>query len=254
MPANSYSSLCDDFYIDMYVNTELDLPTSRETILTFFERIQKQYPAMGRFSRRDNGEYCLEDDPVSGQSRWVSLETDRIGSGAVNPSSMEEAYQQDRLILELMPYMLGVSALDVDSIDVTFSMDFDCAGSHDEVIAEALFATSAFGWLLDWPHVKPIVYSPSMVITLSADEFTQARVNIESKTSIFEPGEGKEQNRDEAITLSLTVRQYPKGSERFDPVAAFERQCQLAEELMNERILRYFVQPLAEVIAQRRSP
>jgi hypothetical protein len=146
-----------------------------------------------------------------------------------------------------------VTPLDVDSIDITYAMDFDCAGNHDEVIAEALFATSAFGWLLDWPHVRPIVYSPSMVITLSADEFTQARLSIESKTSIFEPGE-KEQNRDEAITLSLTVRQYPKGNERFDPVASFERQCQLTEELMNERIIKYFVQPLAEVIAQRRSP
>ncbi len=112
MPANSYSSLCDDFYIDTYVNTELDLPTSRDTLLTFFERIQKQYPTMGKFSRRDNGEYCLEDDPVSGQSRWVTLETDRIGSGLVNPSSVEEAYQQDKLVLELMPYMLGVTALE----------------------------------------------------------------------------------------------------------------------------------------------
>jgi len=252
MPANSYSSLCDDFYIDMYVNTELDLPTSRDTLLTFFERIQKQYPTMGRFSRRDNGEYCLEDDPVSGQSRWVSLETDRIGSGVVNPSSVEDACQQDKLILELMPYMLGVTPLDVDSIDVTFAMDFDCAGSHDEVIAEALFATSAFGWLLDWPHVRPIVYSPSMVITLSADEFTQARVNIESKTSIFEPGD-KNEGRDESISLTLTVRQYPQTDERFDPAASFERQCQLAEELMTERIIRHFVQPLTEVIAQRRS-
>ena len=43
MPANSYNSLCDDFYIDMYVNTELDLPTARDTILTYFERIQKQF-------------------------------------------------------------------------------------------------------------------------------------------------------------------------------------------------------------------
>jgi len=253
MPANSYSSLCDDFYIDMYVNTELDLPTERDTILTFFERVQKQYPTMARFARRENGEYCLEEDPVSGQSRWVSLEGDRVGSGAVNPANTEEIYQQDKVILELMPYMLGVTPLDVDSIDVTFAMDFDCAGNHDEIIAEALFASSAFGWLLDWPHVKPIVFSPAMVVTLSADEYTQARVSIESKTSVFEPGE-KEQSRDEAITLSLTVRQYPRPNERFDPVASFERQCQLTEELMNERIIQHFVQPLAQVIAQRRSP
>ena len=120
------------------------------------------------------------------------------------------------------------------------------------MIAEALFGSSAFGWLLDWPHTRPIVYSPAMVISLSEDDHTQARVSIESKTSLYEPGE-KEPSRDEAITLSLTVRQYPKANERFDAVAAFERQCQMVEELMTERILRYFVQPLTEAIAQRRS-
>jgi len=77
-------------------------------------------------------------------------------------------------------------------------------------------------------------------------------VSVESKTSLYEPGE-KEPGRDEAITLSLTIRQYPKANERFDPVASLERQVQIVEELMTERILRYFVQPLTEVIAQRRS-
>ena len=145
-----------------------------------------------------------------------------------------------------------MTPLDVDSLDVSFAMDFDSAGNHDEIISEALFSGSAFGSLLDWPNARPIVFSPAMVISLTDDHHIQARVSIESKTSIYEPGE-KEQERDESIGLSLTVRQYPKPHERFDPVAAFERQCVLAEELMAERIVRHFVQPLAEVIAQRRS-
>ncbi len=252
MPVNSFSSLCDDFYIDMYVNTELDLPTERDTILTFFDRIQKQFPGMGQFCRRDNGEYCLEEDHGAGQYRWVSLEVDRLGSGIVNPASSEDAYHQDKFLLEVMPYMLGITPLDVDSLDLSFSMDFDCAGSHDEVIAEALFGTSALNGLLDWPHVKPIVFSPSMVITLSDDNYIQARVNIESKTSIYEPGE-KETDQDEAITLSFTARKYRKPNERFDAPASFEQLCAMVEELMAERIVRHFVQPLAEVIAQRRS-
>jgi hypothetical protein len=252
MSVDSYSSLCDDFYVDMFVNTELDLPTERDTILTFFDRIQRQYPRMGRFLRRDKNEYYLEEDHGSGQYRWVGLEVDRIGSGLVNPQSFQEAYEQDKLILELVPYMLGVSPLDVDSLDVTFAMDFDCAGSHDEIIAEALFGASAFGTLLDWPHGRPIVFSPSLVLSLSEDVRTQVRVSVESKTSIYEPTE-KEPGRDEAITLSLTVRQYPPTDERFDSAASFERQCHLAEELMAERIVRHFVLPLTEVIAQRRS-
>ena len=151
-----------------------------------------------------------------------------------------------------MPYMLGVTPLDVDSLDLCFSMDFDCSGNHDEVIAEALFGMSAFSSLLDIPNSRPIVFSPALVVALSDDRRTQARVSIESKTSIYEPG-GKDQSHDEAISLSLTVRQYPRADERFDPVASFERQCQVVEELMAERIVRHFVQPLMEAIAQRRS-
>ncbi len=251
MSINSYSSLCDDFYIDMYVNTELDLPTERDTILSFFERIRKQFPLMGCFYRRSSNEYCLEEDRNRGQYRWVSLELDRIGSGVVNPSELEEVCRQDRLILELVPYMLSVNHLDIDSLDVTFAMDFDYAGSHDEVIAEALLGQSALACLLDLPGARPIGCSPAIVVSLSDDDRTQGRISIESKTSVYEPGK-KEQDRDEAISLSLTIRQYPKTDETFDPLESFENQCRLAQEIMAEKVVPYFVQPLVETIAQKR--
>jgi len=248
---NSYSSLCDDFYLDMYINTELDLPKQPDTILAFFERIQKQFPDMGNFYRRENNDYCLEEDGSSGRYRWIALENDRIGSGVVNPSNFEDAYSQNRVVLELVPYMLSISHLDIDSLDVTFAMDFDCAGSHDEVIAEALLAQSAFTCLLDIPQSRPIDFSPTVVVALSDDCRTQGRVSVESKTSIYEPGR-KGQVTDETITLSFTIRQYPSTTEKFDALKSFENQCRLAEELMAEKIVPYFVQPLANVIAQKR--
>ncbi len=251
MTLNSYSSLCDDFYLDMYINTELELPTGRDTILSFFERIQKQFPSMGRFYRRQDNEYYLEEDRDLGQYRWVSIETDRIGSGAVNPSDFETAYCQDRLVLELVPYMLGVSHLDINSLDVTFAMDFDYTGSHDEVIAEALLAQSAFNSLMDLPGARPIGFSPAMVMALSEDERTQGRISIDSKTSVYAP-KRKEHVSDEAISLSFTVRQYPAIDEKFDTLKSFEYQCRLAEEIMAEKIVPNFVLPLTETIAQKR--
>ncbi len=252
--SNSYSSLCDDFYLDMYINTELDLPTQRDTILAFFERIQKQFPSMGCFWRRENNEYCLEEDRGSGQYRWITLEIDRIGSGVVNPPGFEDAYNQDRLVLDLVPYMLGVNHLDIGSLDVTFGMDFDYAGSHDEVIAEALFSSTAFNCLLDLPQARPIGFSPVVVIALSDDCRTQARISIESKTSVYEPGRQKHKwkSSDEAISLSFTVRQYPSIVEKFNALKSFENQCRLAEELMAEKIVPNFVRPLTNVIAQKR--
>jgi hypothetical protein len=261
--SNAYSTLCDDFYLEMYVNTELDLPTQRDTILTFFERIQKQFPGMGCFYRREENEYCLEEDRNTGRYRWVSLEVDRIGSGVVNPSSCEEAYSQDRLVLELAPYMLGVSHLDIDSVDITFGMDFECMGSHDEVISEALLGGTAFNCLLDLPSAKPIGFSPAAVIALSEDCRTQARIKVESKTSVY--ARGKQRHRsdeaislsfkhrsDEAISLSFTIRQYSSSTEKFDALKSFGYQCRLAEELMAEKIVPNFVRPLTDVITLKR--
>ena len=249
--SNSYSGLCDDFYLDMYINTKLDMPKQRDTILAFFERIQKQFPSMGCFSRRENDEYYLEESRSTGQYRWIALKTDHIGSGVANPSNLEDAYDQDKLVIELVPYMLSISHLDIDSLDVTFAMDFDYAGSHDEVIAEALFGSTAFNCLLDLPAAKPIAFSPTMVVALSDDCNTQGRISVESKTSIFEPGI-KRQGTDEAISLSFTIRQYPPGTDKFDAMKSFEDQCRLAEELMAEKIVPNFVQPLTNVIAQKR--
>lgn len=252
MTPRDYGLLCDDFYLDMCINTKLDLPTQRDTILAFFERIQKQFPSMVNFYRREDNEYCLEQDRSEAQYRWISLEIDRINSGVASPSNFEDAYIQDRLVLELVPYMLGVSHLDINSLDVTFAMDFDYVGSHDEVIAEALFDSSAFNCLLDLPGAKAAGFSPSVVVTLSDDCHTQARINVESKTSLCEPYK-KGQNSDEgAISLSFTIRQYPSSTEKFDALKSFDNQCRLAEELMAEKIIPHFVRPLANVITQKR--
>jgi len=249
--SDDYSCLCDEFYLDMHINTELDLPTERDTILAFFERIQKQFPTMCSFYRREENEYCLEEDRDAGSYRWITLEVDRIGSGIVNPASFEAAYSQDRLVLELVPYMLGINHLDIDSLDVTFAMDFDYRGSHDEIIAEALFNSNPLSCLLDLPSASPIGFSPAVVVALSEDCRTQARIGVESKTSVGESQKHKGRS-DEAISLFFTIRQYPSSTEKFDATASFEKQCRLAEELMAEKIIPNFVLPLNSVIAQKR--
>ncbi len=62
----------------------------------------------------------------------------------------------------------------------------------------------------------------------------------------------KSYKSNEAISLSFTIRQYPQPKGKFDTAASFKRQCQLAEELMTEKIIPNFVQPLTNVISQKR--
>jgi hypothetical protein len=248
---NSFSSFCDEFYVDMNVNTELELPSERDTVLTFFERIQKQFPTMGNFSRRDGGDFCLQEERDGEKYRWVSLELDRICCGCVSPTDMEDAYGLQEIVLDLAPYMLGLSHLDIDSLDVTFTMDFDYQGNHDEVVAEALFASSAFSSLLDLPGAKPIGFSPTAVIALSPDCRTQARIAVESRTSVYEVRNNK-YKEDDPISLYFTIRRYPKPNSKFDAKQSFAEQCMIAEDLMVERIIPDFVTPLINAIAQRR--
>ena len=248
---NSFGSFCDDFFVDMSVNTQLDLPTQRETILAFFERVQKQFPSLNNFSRRETGEYSLEHEEQGQRSRWVSLELDRITAGWAEPEQLRQAYEFQVAVLELIPYMLGVSALDIDSLDITFSMDFDYQGNHDEVIAEALLGSSSFSSLLDIPGARPMGCCPSFVVSLSEDCRVQARVAVESRTTAFDARNEKYKS-EEPISLYFTVRRYPLPTPGFNTAQAFLEQCKLAETLMFEKIIPCFVQPINNAIAQRR--
>src|SRR5438105_13902179 len=98
---NRYNSLSDDFYVNMNLSTEMELPTNRETILHYFERLQKKYPTMRKFYCRDKKDFVLEEEKERGQYRWATVENRRICSGQVNPASVDEPLEQHRLVLEL---------------------------------------------------------------------------------------------------------------------------------------------------------
>ena len=248
---NSFGSFCDDLYIDMSVCTQLDLPSGRDTILTFFERLQKQFPEMNSFARRETGEYVLEQEQEGQRLRWVGLESDRIVAGRANPEDINQAYELHNQVLELIPYMLGVSPLDIDSMDVTYMMDFDYQGNHDEVIAEALLGNSSFASFFDMPGAKPVNCCPSTIVSLSEDYRLQMRIGVESRTSAFDVRSEKFKT-EEPISLYFTVRRYPLPGPDFNTLDAYKEQCRIAENLIFEKVIPNFVQPLNNAIAQRR--
>ncbi len=86
---NAYTSVADDYYINVNLNTEMTLPQGRETVLGFFERVQKQYPSMRNFYTRENGDFVLEEDKDNPHQRWISLEPRRICSGVIDPAEVD---------------------------------------------------------------------------------------------------------------------------------------------------------------------
>ncbi len=247
----SYNSLCDDFYVDMYINTRFDLPSERETLLTFFERVTKQFPSLKSLGRDSSAGFCLEEDSQSGRNCWVSVDVDRVGAGIVNPESFQQAFELPKAVIDLVPYMLGVRNLDVDSVDVTFGMDFDCAGNHNEIIAEALFSGSAFARIFDSGGAGPLNLSPAVIIALDDDCTTRARLTVDCRTDESEI-RNKRFDEDKPISLYLTVRQFPSGSRDFDLKAVFDRLCGQAIDFMDEKVVPNFVMSLTNAIAHRR--
>ena len=132
-----YSSLCDDFGIYSYINTKMELPTNRETVLHFFNSLQKQFPTMTDFDCRGANEYVLEEDREQGSYRWIGLEPKRFASGYVNPPSVEIADAQHERVLECA-VSPGFRVARLRALDVLFSFDFNYSGNHDEVVAEDL--------------------------------------------------------------------------------------------------------------------
>ncbi|OWK38884.1 hypothetical protein [Fimbriiglobus ruber] len=246
---NSYNSLSDDFGISMYLASKVDMPTGRETVLHFFEAIQKHYPKMTDFEKRDGNEYMLEEDRDAGSYRWASLDPKRLSSGFVNPPTLEDADQQNERLLDMAPYHLGISSLDTDSLDVVYYFDLMYAGNHDEVVAEALATGGPLESLSKLQAGRVLNYQPAMMVVLDESCQLQCRLSVETRTTAYQMRTG---NFPEApISVYFTVRQF-WGKQPFKTFAdSYRNQRRLLDELVTDHIVPHVVQPLARAISAK---
>ncbi|MBI1345673.1 hypothetical protein GC163_05230 [bacterium] len=246
---HDYSTLADDFYVNTNLNTEMALPAGRETVLGFFERIQKQYPSMRNFYTRDNGDFVLEEDKEHGQQRWVTLEPRRICSGGINPSSIDSACQQHALVLDLVPFMLSVSPLDCEALDYMLGFDFTYRGNHDALVAEALGMSSAMEGLIEIPGSQILSYEPTITISLDEACRRQARLLIETRTNAYQVRRGE--FPEDQISVYFTVRQY--GS--LESNSTYEKTLlelrESCEQLLEQHVIEQVLKPLQQAISTR---
>ena len=177
---NRYASLSDDFYLNMNLNTEMELSSSRESILHFAEQMRKRYPEMRNFYSREKNDFVLEGDKDGGSYRWCSIESRRVASGQVNPEKIDSALEQHRKALELAPYELSVSPLDCEALDLLVGFDFNCRGNHNQIVAEALGFCPGLDKLATSPGAAYVANEPTLTIALDEDCRTQARVGVET--------------------------------------------------------------------------
>jgi hypothetical protein len=246
---NRYAADSDDFYVNMNLNTEMELPTSRDTVLHYFEQMRKAFPELRNFFTRESGDLVLEGDKEQESYRWLALETRRLCSGHVNPDTLDEAYRQHEMVLDLAPHLLTISLLDCEALDVMFGFDFTFEGNHDEVVAEALGVGHAFEGLAELGGSRVINFEPSLTLALDDTCRLQARLSVETRTNAFQVRTNE--FPDDQISVYFTVRQYWGSGPEVSFLDSFRRQREIGEDAIQRIVLPRVVRPLAQAIASR---
>ena len=247
--ANPYAAFCEDFYVNMRLGSQLALPHDRETVLHFLEGVQKQFPSLARFRKSENNELHLEEDRGNDSYRWAAVDTKKLSSGHVNPPDIAEALRLHKFLLEMAPYHLGVSPVEIDYLDVLFGFDLNFSGNHDEVIAESLLFDSPLLSLAEEAGARPVDVQPSITFSLNDDCRLQARVDIVTRTTSYQVRTGD--YSDDAISVYLVVRRYwgdrPKESLATMATNLAERADDLCSRYVVPRVLR----SVSEAISSR---
>lgn len=246
---NSYASLCDDFGVSTYVHGKLEMPTSRETVLHFFEAVQKAFPKMTEFEKRGENDYMLEEERDAGSYRWTSLDSRRLCAGFVNPPALEDADAHNERILEIAPYHLDLGGMQTESMDVLYYFDFTYQGNHDEVVAEALTTGTPLESLTQVPGARMLSFQPTMMLALDDACQLQARLSVETRTNAYQVRTNS--FPESPITVYFTVRQF-WGKQPFKTfVESYHNQRRILDELVGTYVVPQVLDPLAKAIGAK---
>lgn len=244
-----YQSLCDDFYINMNLNTEMELPQSRDTVLHFFEQLQKQYPSMRNFYCRERNEFVLEEEKERGSYRWASVESRRVSAGQVNPETVSQALRLHELALDLAPHCLSVSPLDCESLNVMLGFDFTYRGNHNELLVEVLGLPPALERMAEYHGATILGSEPCLQLALDEDCRTQCRLSVETRTGAFHVRTGD--YPEEQLSVYLTTRRYGSLDPGESFVSEMRRLAELCLELVDNYVADSVLRPLQQAIAAR---
>lgn len=242
-----YGSYADDYYVNMNLNTELDLPSSRETVLHFFEQMQRYFPGLRNFHTRERSEIVIEEDKDRGSYRWLSVEPRRLSSGFVNPPSIEEAMKLHNTVLELAPFALAVSPLDCETLNIMYGFDFTFRGNHNQLLVDALGISPALEKMAQIPGTTVLGCEPMLHLSMDDDCRTQVRLSLESRTTPFHV-----KTRDfpeEQLSVYLTARRYGSLDTGDSFISAAARLGEICQDLVDGYVLDNVLRPLQQKIA-----
>ena len=242
-----FDTFCDEFYANMYLQTEMKLPQNRETVLHFFDQVRKRFPHMTNFYSRDRGEFVLEREKSEGRYSCVTLEPKRLFSGLINPETVDQALQQHKQVLEIVPYALSVGHLDCETLNYTLGFDFEYRGNHSALLAEALGFPPAFDRIGDINPGPIIGFEPAIQFAMDSDCKTQCRISFETRSTAYQVRTGE--FGDQSLSVFLLLRRYASLGAQEEFSTEIERLAGIAERIVHDYLIENILQPLHKTIA-----
>jgi len=249
--SENYGAICSDFYVNQRLNLKMDLPNNRETILAMFDRVRREFPNMDRFRRMEH-ELALESDPAADPQQWLAMRRTSVRTGVVSPVDPSAAYGFHKLILEIAPYFLSVSPLDIDYLELLYGFDLLAVGNHDAIVYDALLSGSPLGRMLDVPGAAPVDCQPVFGVALNDSSELQAHFEVKTRTPPAFSGSTREGPPDappEPISVYLTMRRYGAVKDISDLVTIFKQLTTRGEELLQTRVVPNLLVPIRDAIS-----
>jgi hypothetical protein len=243
---STFSAFCSDFYVNQKLGLKLDLPERRETVLDLFDRVRRAFPRLSTFQRYE-GEVALESDSAEREWQWVALRQTTIRSGHVNPATLADSYNFHKTLLEVAPYFLSISPLDIDMLEVVFGFDFETEHDRDGVVFDALLANTPLANLVDGGFERVIEAQPSLGLSLGERGDLQAAFEVRTRPRVPVAGE----RGGDPISVFLTVRKFGPLGSLDDLKGAFGAVVGHAEHLAETRVIPHLVMPIYETLQAR---
>ncbi|MAJ47801.1 MAG: hypothetical protein CBC35_11130 [Planctomycetes bacterium TMED75] len=241
---NALDTLVTDFYVNQKLALKLDLPESRETLLDLFSRLKKEFPGLANF-RRFEDEFALESDELQKAYSWFSLKGTTLRSGAVNPDDLGEAYRLHRTVLDIAPWFLSISPIDIEHLELVFGFDLEAQGDRDSIVFNALLSDGPLGDMVA-EEEQVIECQPVIGIALDPSSQMQAFVEVKTRTSLRERNSGIFGR--EPISVFLTVRNTGGIEDLKDLGTRFAALAGCAERLAEERVVPNILTPIRHTI------
>lgn len=255
----SYGAICTDFVFETALAVKMPLPSERDTVMHFFERVKKTIPTMDRFRKIKNeliletarhydeetGEPAQEDGVFDSPYRYLSLRERLLRCSVVNPSSIEDAIKQHDLIIKNAPHFLGISPLDIDSFETTFVFELEANGDHDEIVKSALFDGSPLGLAL--ANVRMIELQPLFSFALSRDGRVQCSISVETRRKSRRGGTSRYAS--EPLRVALSLRRLAPFHSLEDLAQTLPSLFKSAEQLAQDRLIPHILTPISRQIA-----